>query len=229
MAATRGRAAGAGTRGGLGRIVAMAIALAVVLTLVLVDAARAGTYRVAQCGWGVGTELDPSYPAAEGIAFSLNSAACVPPPGPTPMGMKLEGGVAANGALGMARARWVAPSGTRFSGAHLTWSGTQQQGNWQALGVDIGSAFHLLTYGVGVTGTTAIELPIAGQAWAFEAFVQCIFEMSYFACTRSAASIMRLSELTFTLEDQQPPQARLAGPLRAPGWGGGPAALELGA
>ena len=57
------RAMRAGTDGGdawwLGRIAAMVLALAVVLLLVLADAARAGTYRVAQCGWGIGAELDP--------------------------------------------------------------------------------------------------------------------------------------------------------------------------
>ncbi|HEX4753048.1 MAG TPA: hypothetical protein VH268_09120, partial [Solirubrobacterales bacterium] len=206
----------------------MAIALAVVLTLVLVDAARAGTYRVAQCGWGVGTELDPTYPATEGSAFSLNPAACAPPPGLSP-GMRFEGSVAPNGVLGLARARWIAPSGTRFSAAHLTWSGSQQPGNWQALAVDIGGAFHLLAYGLGITAPTPVDLPIDGQAWAFEALVQCIFDGPVAACTRSTASTMRLSDLTFTLEDQQPPQARLAGPLLAPGWRRGTAALELGA
>ena len=41
-----------------GRVVAMVIGLAVVLVLALVDAARGATYEVAQCGWGVGAELD---------------------------------------------------------------------------------------------------------------------------------------------------------------------------
>ena len=53
---------GAGTRGGVGRIAAMAIGLAVLLLLLLAGEARAGLYRVAQCGWGVGAELDPSDP-----------------------------------------------------------------------------------------------------------------------------------------------------------------------
>jgi hypothetical protein len=40
-----------GTRGGLARIVAMGIGLAVALLLLIAGEARAGKYEVAQCGW----------------------------------------------------------------------------------------------------------------------------------------------------------------------------------
>ena len=43
-----------GTRGGVGRIVAMGIALALALLLLAAREARAGNYSVAQCGWYVG-------------------------------------------------------------------------------------------------------------------------------------------------------------------------------
>ena len=61
-AATRvGGRRGPGIRG-VGRLVAMALALIVVAFLLLAGEARAGTYRVAQCGWGLGVELDPTLP-----------------------------------------------------------------------------------------------------------------------------------------------------------------------
>ena len=40
-----------GTRGGLGRIVAMGVALALALLLLGASEATAGKYAVAQCGW----------------------------------------------------------------------------------------------------------------------------------------------------------------------------------
>jgi hypothetical protein len=47
-----------GTRGGVGRIVAMGVGLAVALLLLLAGEARAGRYAVAQCGWYVGADAD---------------------------------------------------------------------------------------------------------------------------------------------------------------------------
>jgi hypothetical protein len=207
----------------------MVIGLAVVLLLALVGEARAGLYRVAQCGWGIGAELDPTFPATEGTAFSLKPAACSPPPGSGPAGMRFEGGVAPDGVLGLARARWVAPAGTSFRAAHLTWSGSPQPGNWQGLGVDVGSEFHLLASGFTAMAATPVDLQIVGQAWGFEAFLQCLLGGPVVGCTRSVASTMRLGGVTFTLEDGQPPQARPGGTLLAAGWHRGTAALELGA
>jgi hypothetical protein len=45
-----------GTRGGLGRIVAMGVALALALLLLAAKEATAGKYSVAQCGWHVGAD-----------------------------------------------------------------------------------------------------------------------------------------------------------------------------
>jgi hypothetical protein len=225
-AAIRGRS---GTRGGLGRIAAMAIALAVLLLLAATGEARAGTYRVAQCGWGAGAELDPTYPATEGTAFSLNAATCAPPPGTGPAGMRFEAGVAPDGVLGLARARWVAPAGTIFRAAHLLWSGNPRPGIWQALGFDVGSQFNLVASSDVGTGPTPIDVPIEGPAWAFEALLQCYLGGPYVGCTRSTASTMRLSVLTFNLEDQVAPQAQVGGSLAAAGWHRGMATLDLGA
>ncbi|HXF29885.1 MAG TPA: hypothetical protein VN522_00065 [Solirubrobacterales bacterium] len=216
-----------GTRGGLGRIVAMAIGLAVLLALAVTSEARGGAYRIAQCGWGIGAELDPTYPATEGTAFSVNPAACSPPPGSGPAGMRFEGAIAADGALGLARARWIAPAGTTFRAARLSWSGNPQPGNWQGVGVDVGSQFHILASSFAGLAPATVDLPIAGAAWAFEAWLQCLVGGPVVGCTRSVASTMSLSGLTFTLEDGQQPQARLGGALLAGGWHRGTAALEL--
>jgi hypothetical protein len=218
-----------GTRGGVGRIAAMVVGLALLMLLALAGEARAGTYEVAQCGWGIGAELDPATPPTEGEAFSLNPAACTPPPGSGPAGMKFDAGIAPDGALGIARARWLAPPGTSFTAAHLTWSGTPQPGNWQRLGADVGSEFHLLASSFVAAAANPVDVPIQGPAWAFEAALQCLLGGPLVGCTRSVPSAMRLSGLILTVEDPQPPQVRLGGPLPAPGWHRGKAALELGA
>jgi hypothetical protein len=217
-----------GTRGGSGRVAAMVLALAVILMLVLADAARAGTYRVAQCGWGLGADLDRTLPATEGVGFSVNPTACVSPISGVPA-MRFEGAVTIDGVTGLARARWVAPPGTRFSAVRLTWWGSPQAGNWQGLGVDVGDEYRLLASSWTNVAPTAVELPIAGQAWGFEAFLQCLLGGPVVGCTRSFSSNMWLSGVTFTIEDPQPPQIRVGGALLGPGWQRGTAGLELGA
>lgn len=232
MAGMRGagvaRRGGVGTRGGIGRILAMAIGLAVVLLLATAGDARAGLYRVAQCGWGVGAELDPSYPQNEGTGFSLDPAACVPPPGVVPAGMKFEAGVGASGAFGLARARWVAPTGTSFKAAHLIWSGEPRWGNWAALGFDVGDQFKVLVMNGVPAAPTPLDLAAEGSAWAFEAWLACAFTLpGTFLCDRSLPSIVRLSGLTFTLEDEQAPRVQLGGAAVVAGWRRGAATLEL--
>lgn len=220
---------GVGTRGGLGRIAAMAVGLAVVLLLAAAGEARGGLYRVAQCGWGVGAELDPTYPPTEGTAFSLDTASCAAAPG-APAGMKFEEGVAPAGAYGRARARWVAPAGTVFRGAHLTWSEEPQWGSWAALGFYVGNQFQLLPIGSVGAVPTALDLPVEGSAWAFEAWLSCAFTPPRaYLCDRSLPSTARLSRLTFTLEDAQAPRVQLGGAAVGAGWRRGTTTLELGA
>jgi hypothetical protein len=218
------------SRGGLGRIAAMAIGLAVVVLLAVAAEARGDLYRVAQCGWGVGAELDPTYPPTEGTAFSLDTASCVPPPGVVPAGMKLEAAIAPAGAFGRARARWVAPAGTSFRAAHLTWAGERQWGNWVVLGFDIGEDFKLGAMNSVSATPAALDLPVEGAAWAFEAWLSCAFTLPLtYVCDRSLPSTVRLSRLIFTLEDGRAPEVRLGGPAASAGWQRGTVTLELGA
>jgi hypothetical protein len=218
-----------GTRGGIGRIAAMAIGLAVVLLLAAGGEARAGTYRVAQCGWGVGAELDPSMAVTEGTAFSLDPAGCTAAPGSGPVGMGFEGAVAPDGSRGLARARWIAPPGTSFTAAHVTWFGSPQAGNWQGLGVDVEARFQILASSWTSTAPARLDLPIEGHAWAFEAWLQCLLSGPAVDCTRSVASTMRLRDLVFALSDPVAPTAQLGGSLAAAGWHRGTAVLELAA
>jgi hypothetical protein len=184
---------------------------------------------VAQCGWGIGAELDPATPLTEGDAFTLNPAACTPPPGSGAAGMKFEAGIAPNGVLGIARARWIAPPGTTFTAVHLTWTGSPQPGIWQYLAADVGGEFHLLASSFVAAAPSPVDVQIQGPAWAFEAALHCLLGGPLIGCTRSVPSTMRLSGLILTVEDPQPPQMRLGGALPAPGWQRGKAALELGA
>jgi hypothetical protein len=207
----------------------MLVALVVVAFLLLAGEARAGTYRVAQCGWGLGVELDPTLPAVTGSAFSLDASTCPVPPGAGPAGIKFEGAVAPDGAVGLARARWIAPPGTRFAGVRLVWFGTALPGNWLGLGVDVGVEYRLLTYSFSSVAPAVVDLPIEGEAWGFEAFLQCLMSGPDVDCTRSTPSTMSVSGITFLLEDTQPPQAQLDGALVAPGWHRGTVPLGLAA
>jgi hypothetical protein len=228
-AATRvGVRRGPGMRG-VGRLAAMVLALVVGAFLLLAGEARAGTYRVAQCGWGLGVELDPTLPVTTGTGFTLDARSCPLPAGSGPTGMAFEGAVAPDGAVGRARARWIAPSGTRFAGVHLVWWGTALPGNWMGLGIDVGVEYHLLDYSFTSVAPEVFDRPIEGQAWAFEAFLQCLTSGPAVDCTRSTPSTMSVGGITFTLEDTQPPRAQLGGALVAPGWHRGPVPLELAA
>lgn len=232
-AGVRGAGPVAGTGGtravgarGVGRLAAMLVALVVIAFLLLAGEARAGTYVVAQCGWGIGADLDPTLAPTVGPAFYLDASGCPARPGYGTSGLAFEAAVAADGAVGQARARWVAPSGTRFIAAHLFWAGSAQSGNWEGFGTEAGGEYRLLAYTFGSAGPETVDLPIEGQAWMFEAFLQCLLGGPIY-CTRSTPSTMRLSSITFVLEDERLPGVQLAGALVAPVWHRGTVPLGL--
>lgn len=129
-----------GIRGGLGRILAMGIALALALLLLAAREATAGHYTVAQCGWYVDT--DASWADTTGGAKFRSDAWCVPGSGGDPInGVHLKsftkGGATISGTR-FARWRWEAPGGTGITRVTGTWwhvlhDGMEQRigtGNW---------------------------------------------------------------------------------------------------
>ncbi len=228
MAGTRGGTGrSAGTRGGVGRIAAMAIGLAVVLALVLADAARAGTYNVAQCGWGVGVELDPTAVRTEGAAAYLRPGFCTAPSAEYP-GLAFDLGLAYDGSQGVARARWAAPAGTSFVGARFTWAGRLAVAVLQIAGIADDRGFESIALEVGTSAPRYVASTFSTPVPIFEVRLQCLL-LGPEGCVRSVPSSMWLSGLTLTVDDLVPPRAKLGGTLTAPGWHRGTVPLEVAA
>ena len=127
-----------GTRGGLGRIVAMGIALALALLLLVAGEATAGKYSVAQCGWYVGADAD--WADSTGGAKFRPDAYCVPPPGADPFdGAHLKSftrdGQGTVSGTRFARWRWDAPAGTGITQVRGTWWHALHDGIEQRIGV----------------------------------------------------------------------------------------------
>ncbi len=127
-----------GTRGGVGRIVAMGIALAVALLLVIVGEARAAKYSVAQCGWYVGADAD--WADTTGGAKFRPDGYCVPPAGADPFdGAHLKSftrdGQGTVSGTRFARWRWTAPAGTGITQVRGTWWHALHDGLEQRIGV----------------------------------------------------------------------------------------------
>jgi hypothetical protein len=197
----------------------MAIGLAVMLALVLADAARAGTYEVVQCGWGVGAELDPVQDTF-GAGYVVGPGRCEP--GVEPQGLRLEAVVGTDGFGGWARERWIAPPGTTFVGARVNWGGSLQPGFTGLLDYNVGTEFRALASVVGVSAFAPVASVIPGGGWAVEGRLTCLAP-----CTRSTPSWLMLSGLTLTVLDPTPPTTRIGGPLLASGWKRGTVPFEL--
>jgi hypothetical protein len=125
-----------GTRGGLGRILAMGVALALALLLLAAREATAGSYSVAQCGWYV--ERDADWADTTGGSKFRSDSWCVPPSGVDPFaGVHVKsftkGGSTISGTR-FARWRWVAPAGTGITRVTGTWWHTLHDGMEQRIG-----------------------------------------------------------------------------------------------
>ena len=125
------------TRGGAGRILAMGIGLAVVVLLALAGEARAGSYRVAQCGWYVGADAD--WADTTGGTKFRSDAYCQTPIGSDPFAgvhMKSLGREAAGTVSGnrFARWRWNAPPGASITQVRGSWWHALHDGMEQRIG-----------------------------------------------------------------------------------------------
>jgi hypothetical protein len=220
-----------GTRGGIGRIIAMGVALAVALLLLAAGEARAGKYSVVQCGWFVGADAD--WADNTGGAKFSSDGWCVPAAGADPFdGVHLKSltrdGQGTVSGTRFARWRWVAPAGTGIVQVRGTWWHALHDGLEQRLGVDEpGGGFDVFAAADG-TDTAAREF-VAGFAApvpAFEDRLLCARAESKW-CSLEAQSWSGLRALTLTLEDDHGPDASFWGELAAPGWHRGRQSLQF--
>ena len=211
-----------GTRGGLGRIVAMGIALALALLLLAAREASAGKYAVAQCGWYVGA--DASWADSTGGQKFRQDGWCVPPAGQDPFeGAHLKSftkdGQSTVSGTRYARWRWDAPPGTAITQVRGTWWHTLHDGMEQRIGVATwGGGFDPFA-SASTTDTTPREF-VAGidpPQPAFEDRLLCARGESKW-CSLEPGSWSAIRALTITVEDDQIPSAGIAGALTAGGW-----------
>ncbi len=219
----RGRTAG--TRGGIGRVAAMAVALVLLAALVLADAARAGTYEVAQCGWGVDAELDEAS-AVESLGAGTITDRCTAPGLPQALaGLLLDAASMTRIGDGLI-ARWPAAPGTAFVAVRGVWSGAVMPSFRQELGYGEGAKFRPVAATYGMMYPTAIGARFAVPADSLVFRLRCI-AWELVNCLPPPSSHALLREVVITVADAGAPQARVTGPLAAPGWHRGAVALEL--
>ncbi len=211
-----------GTRGGLARVVAMGVGLAVAILLLVAGEARAGKYAVAQCGWYVGA--DATWADTTGGVKFRPDAYCVPPAGADPFdGAHLKSftrdGQGTVSGTRFARWRWTAPPGTGITQVRATWWHALHDGMEQRLGVDPGNGGFEVFAGANVTDVTPREL-VAGFAApkvAFEDRLLCAKAESKW-CSLDAPSWSGLRALTITIQDDAGLYASIAGEIGLGGW-----------
>jgi hypothetical protein len=108
-----------GTRGGLGRIVAMGVALALALLLLAAREATAGNYAVAQCGWHL--DADADWADTTGGAKFRQDAWCATPAGADPFeGAHMKSFTKGGSTIAGTRfARWPGRHGNQPRHRHL--------------------------------------------------------------------------------------------------------------
>ena len=219
-----------GTRGGIGRIVAMGLALAVALLLLLAAEARAGKYTVAQCGWYVGADAD--WADTTGGAKFRGAAYCVPPGGGDSFaGSHLksftrDGQTTVSGTR-FGRWRWSAPAGTEITQVRGTWWQALHDGMEQRLGGVNGAGFSpFLAASATDVAPREFVAGFAPPVTAIEDRLLCARAETRW-CSLEATSWSSLRALTITLQDSTIPAAGVGGDLSAPGWHRGVQGLAI--
>ncbi len=211
-----------GTRGGLGRVVAMGIGLAVALLLVGAGEARAGKYAVAQCGWFVGADADWA-DTTGGVKFRPD-AFCVPPPGSDPFdgahtkSFTRDGQGTVSGTR-FARWRWSAPAGTAITQFRGTWWHALHDGMEQRIGsIDFGGGFGPFRAAASTdVGPQEFVVGFGAPVAAIEDRLLCARAESK-SCSLSPGSWSALRAVTITLDDGLMPSAAIGGNLLVSGW-----------
>lgn len=211
-----------GTRGGLGRIVAMGIALALALLLLVAKEATAGKYSVAQCGWHIGA--DAGWADSTGGAKFRPDFYCATPPNADPFdGAHLKSftrdGQGTVSGTRYARWRWDAPPGTGITRVSGTWWHTLHDGIEQRIGAANWSGGFDVFAAAGGTDVTPREF-VAGFSPAMPAIedrLLCARAESKW-CSLEPGSWSAVRALTITVEDDYPPGSTIDGDMLAGGW-----------
>lgn len=211
-----------GTRGGLGRIVAMGIALALALLLLAAREATAGKYSVAQCGWHVGANAGWA-DSTGGTKFRADSY-CATPPGADPFdGAHLKSltrdGQGTVSGTRYARWRWEAPPGTGITRVSGTWWHALHDGIEQRIGVATWNGGFDPFASASTTDTAARDF-VAGFSPAQPALedrLLCARAESKW-CSLDLGSWSAVRALTITIEDDNPPGSSIDGDVLASGW-----------
>ncbi len=211
-----------GTRGGLARLLAMGVALALALLLLAAKEATAGKYAVAQCGWYIGA--DASWADSTGGVKFRPDGWCVPPAGQDPFdGAHLKSftrdGQATVSGTRYARWRWDAPAGTGISQVRGTWWHALHDGMEQRIGVGTWNGGFDVFAAAGGTDTTPREF-VAGfnpAQPALEDRLLCARAESKW-CSIDPGSWSAIRALTITVQDDLGPAAAIGGEITAGGW-----------
>ncbi len=211
-----------GTRGGLGRIVAMGVALALALLLLAAKEATAAKYSVAQCGWHVGA--DAGWADSTGGAKFRPDAYCATPPGADPFdGAHLKSftrdGQGTVSGSRYARWRWDAPAGTGITRVSGTWWHALHDGIEQRIGVATWNGGFNPFASASTTDTTPRGF-VAGFSPAQPALedrLLCARAESKW-CSLDPGSWSAVRALTITVEDDYAPGSSVDGDMLAGGW-----------
>jgi hypothetical protein len=222
-----------GTRGGLGRIVAIGIALALALLLLAAKEATAGKYSVAQCGWYVGA--DANWADSTGGAKFRPDGWCVPPAGQNPFdGAHLKSftrdGQGTVSGTRYARWRWEAPEGTGITRVSGTWWHALHDGIEQRLGVaNLSGGFDVFA-AASTTDVTPRDFVVGFSTPmpALEDRLLCARAESKW-CSLEPGSWSAIRALTITIEDDFLPVFSIGGDMLAGGWLRGEHKLEYSA
>jgi hypothetical protein len=211
-----------GTRGGLGRIVAIGIALALALLLLVAKEATAGKYSVAQCGWHVGA--DAGWADSTGGAKFRSDAYCATPPNADPFdGAHLKSftrdGQGTVSGTRYARWRWDAPEGTGITRVSGTWWHALHDGIEQRIGVANWSGGFDVFAAASATDVTPRDFVVGFSTPmpALEDRLLCARAESKW-CGLDPGSWSAIRALTITIEDNFLPDSGIGGEMLAGGW-----------
>jgi hypothetical protein len=211
-----------GTRGGLGRIVAMGIALALALLLLVAKEATAGKYSVAQCGWHIGA--DATWADSTGGAKFRPDSYCATPVAADPFdGAHLKSFTREDqgtvSGTRYARWRWDAPPGTGITRVSGTWWHALHDGIEQRIGVANWNGGFDPFASASTTDATPRDF-VAGFSPAQPALedrLLCARAESKW-CSLSPGSWSAVRALTITVEDDYAPSTAVDGGMLAGGW-----------